>query len=380
MMDRIDLHTWTREGTPPGRALDPKTQARIALVNPQLQLSPTSGQISGWAKLSIGTDYPPHLITPTVVDVEFRTTGLGRLRGRIGHGPLAADFTMKLQYDTTRIKRAIAPATSGTLPEIATRLAAIVGGVTRGRVRRIDAETLRDWLGRVAHSDMSFDEFQECATTLLTTRLGPNAEVGLLLTALRNLANELAHPGFRLSGSAGFGPIGFLGGIRLPTGFRASAPTTVPRKLPLLTAPTNFPISYLAGGVIPTPPGSLFNVPALGLGATGASFGERAGGSFTAAFLPSLDTDAISEKLSGWNKFPVYAYVELSGVTRVSEGLELGLRLTAQMSTAEFFGSTAPAKDQEARHRALVDTLQGIDDTSPELAKPNIGATLFGRF
>ncbi len=380
MMDRIDLHTWTREGVPPGRALDPKTQARIALVNSQLQLSPTSGEISGWAKLSIGSDYPPHLITPTVVDAQVRTTGLGRLRGRIGYGPLAADFTMKLQYDTTRIKRAIEPATSGTPLEIGTRLAAIVGGVTRGRLRGIDANTLRDWLGSVARRDMSLDEFQECATTLLTTRLGPNAEVGLLLTALRNLANELAHPGFRLTGSAGFDPWGLLGGVRLPTGFRASAPTTVPRKLPLLTAPTSFPISYLAGGVIPTPPGSLFDVPALGIGATGAAFGERTGGAFTAAFLPRLDPDAISEKLSGWNKFPVHAYVELSGVTRVSEGLELGLRFTAQISTAELFGSTGSGKDPEARHRALVDTLQGIDDTSPELAKPNIGATLFGRF
>jgi len=175
--------------------------------------------------------------------------------------------------------------------------------------------------------------------------------------SLAELGSELTHSGFQLSGGLRLGP------LPLST-FSASAPTTRPLDRPLLGAPAPFPLTASAGGVILAPPGALFPTAVPALGYTRSSFGETSGTSVTAAFLPTLSPAAISAGEGPVRMFPVYAYVEVTHVRRVSSGLDLGVSATLQIDTPTLFGGPrrgeAPAPDQPAT--------------------PNIGARVFGRF
>jgi hypothetical protein len=170
-------------------------------------------------------------------------------------------------------------------------------------------------------------------------------------SGLGAVGTELTHPGFSTSGTLGLR----LGSrLRVPlTYFSAGAPTTVPRRQPLLGAPTSFPLSYGAVGAIVAPQGSLFSVSAPALGATGGRFGERSGFSGTLALAPTLSTEAISKGDALSQQFPLYAFAEVSYVRRVSDGLELRVRAIAQVNTAE-----------------LVRPPKGLPEPAPGAARP----------
>jgi hypothetical protein len=160
--------------------------------------------------------------------------------------------------------------------------------------------------------------------------------------------------------------------------YRAETSTTKPLSRPLLGAQAPFPFTYSAGGIIMAPPGGMFPMAVPALGYTRSSFGERSGYSATAALLPLVSPSAISAREPLGNQFPVYAYVDLSYVRRVSQRLDLGARLVIQQSTI----SRVPTPtDPAARlQQALQHYREASAPGGSEPIRPNIGVSLFGQF
>ncbi len=375
LLGNLDLYSWTRPGTPTDLAIDPATQARISLVNPVVSYNPSLGVLRGSAILSVGSGYPEILKAPTELNVSFESNELGHFSGRIGFGPLVSDFNLRLHYATERLEQAVSPAFapqggfSGFMANLRTILRASVPGIRLGRF----SESIQTFWRSLVGGNIDGAQFASRILDLLAGSIPASADVDALRTALANLANEITHPGFSLSGSLG------LFGIPI-TGFSAEAPTTVPLERSLLGAPAPFPLSFSAGGIILAPPGSITDVAVPALGASYTSFDESSGTSATIAALPSISTDAISLGDPFVNQFPVYAYAEVSHVRRINDGLDLGVRVTVQVSTPELF---SPAQQEFNFDDALTRTIQDYQSAqtgTSALTTPNIGATLFGRF
>lgn len=204
-------------------------------------------------------------------------------------------------------------------------------------------------------------------------------DVGRLGAALgsgpSDLGKELTHPGVTASGTAR------LFGLPI-TQFGLDAPTTRERDHPLLGAPTPFPSTVSAGGVIIAPAGSVTSIAAPALGYSRSSFGERSGYSVTAALLPTLDPAAISAGGSFPSMFPVHAYAEVSYVNRVSDGLEVGVRAVVQLNTADLANPPhgLPPPQPGASNQPQPDPLSRDLPPLPAPVGPSVGLTIFGRF
>ena len=377
-LENIDLASATRPGTPPGREGNPGTLRRTSLIRPTLWLDPTSGRLRGTATLSVGTEYPEILKSPTEISVNVESSQLGQFTGRLAYGPLYTNFNLRLHYDPARFAQAVSPVLdpvggfAGLWGRFQTILRTNVPGINLAG----PSEALQSLLRSVQSGAVRPVDFATQTIQLLGQSIPSGANLESLRTALTNLAQELTHPGFTASGTVGLGPV--------PLGvYGAEAPTTVPLARPLLGAPAPFPIRYGAAGVILAPPGSIASTSVPAFGATGSAYGERFGVSGTAAVLPTLSPASISAGLPLANQFPVYAYLEVSGVTRVSSGLDLGLRLTVQVSTPELFGSgaTGPESPEERFRRSLgayQDASRPGGGAPPPV--PNVGLSVFGTF
>jgi hypothetical protein len=146
----------------------------------------------------------------------------------------------------------------------------------------------------------------------------------------------------------------------------------------LLGAPTAYPSTTQAYGIVLAPPGAITSVTVPALGYTRSSYGATSGYSVTGALLPTLSPAAISAGEPFARQFPVYLFGEVSYVSRVSSDLDLGLRLTVQMSTSELVGARPQSTDPVERFRQMQDAYRGSESATP--AVPNVGITLFGRF
>lgn len=278
----IPLSSSTIEGTPPEEAPNDSNQAQIKAVNPLLKFNMKEGTLTGKTVLSIDSSYPKHLKGPMELDVNLTSTKI--------------DFS-RASGDS-----------SHTLP-----FAQLQGDVAWGPIQADFKLRLHLDTDRLLH-----------AVTDQSSVSG----------ALSQGKKELTHPGFDFSAVV-HAAIPLIGKIPL-TKIAASAVSTVPVSRPLTGAPTSFAMDYRMYGVIPTPPGSLFDVPAVGLGLTQGSFGESRGYSLTAAFLPTFSPTAMSAAGSSMlEKFPAYGYLELFGVERVSDKLEIGARLTVAPSSLD---------------------------------------------
>jgi hypothetical protein len=70
----------------------------------------------------------------------------------------------------------------------------------------------------------------------------------------------------------------------------------------------------------------------------------------------------------------VYAYAELSYVRRVSDSVDLGVRLTAQISTAQLFGQPVqpaghPAKRFRQLHTQYLESTQTLGNHTADRAQ-----------
>ena len=382
ILDNVDLYSWTRLGTPPSGALEPASQARISLISPRITFDTRSGQLRGEAILSIGSDYPPMFKPPTEVDASIRATDVGQFSGRLGYGPLQADFNLRLHYDTDRLEQALKPVFTpeGGVRGLWSRFQTILreANLPRERVGAL-SETLQGLLNALVSGQLQVGLFVTRTVNLVRDSIPAGVNIESLQTALRQLASEFTHPGFTLSGGLRLGPLPL-------TRFSAEAPTTVPLERPLLGAPAPFPLTSSAAGVIITPPGSLFDIPAPALGFTRSTFGAARGTSFTGAVLPTISSESISagERAVTW--FPVYSYLELSHVRRISEDLDIGARVILQVSSLDvdrwLGGGETGSRDPAERLAQTVQDYQEAreQEATPASLRPNIGLTVFGRF
>jgi Domain of unknown function (DUF4157) len=377
-IDNLDLSSTTRPGTPQGRETDPAAQQRTSLIRPTITLDPSSGRLRGTAILSVGSEYPESLKGPTELPITIESTQLGQFNGRLTYGPLYANFNLRLHYDPARLAQAVRPvaAPPGGFESLWARFQTILRSSVPGINLEGPGAGLHSLLRSVQAGEVRSADFATRTIQLLGQTIPPGANLASLRSALSQLAEEITHPGFTLSGTAGIGPVPL-------SVFRAEAPTTVPLARPLAGAPAPFPIRYGAAGVVLAPPGAIAQTSVPAFGATGSAFGPRFGASGTAAILPTISPASISAGLPLANQFPLYAYVEVSGVTRVSNGLDLGLRLTVQFNSADLFGSqTPPGQTPDERFRQTLGTYQEAvrRGTNVPPALPNVGLTVFGTF
>jgi Domain of unknown function (DUF4157) len=378
ILDNVDLSVSTTPGTPPEREPAPENIQRLSLVRPMIWLDPGSGRLTGLATLQVPTGYPLTVRSATELDVRIESSQLGQFQGQISLGPVHADFQLRLRYDTARLEQSLRPVLSpaggfaGAWERFQNILRSTVPGIRVDSVSDALQTALRALLG----GQVDGGAFVDQTLDLIRSSAPANVSLEDVRTAITGLAAELTHPGFTLSGSLG------LGGLPLST-FNADAPTTLPLRRPLLGAPAAFPLTYSAGGIILAPPGSITDITVPALGYTRSSFGATSGTAFTAAALPTLSPSAISAGRPFAEQFPVYAYAELSYVRRVGDSVDLGVRLTAQISTAQLFGQPAqPAADPAERfrqfHTQYLESTQTLGTTP--LIVPNFGLTVFGRY
>jgi hypothetical protein len=377
ILQNIDLTTSTSPGTPPGREGEAAYQDHISLVNPRLFFNTRTGQISGRAILSVPSGYPRPLRPYNEFPVEFQSTDLTQFTGQLSYGPVHLNFSLNLHYDTARLEEAVRPAfaPTGGFAGFWGRFQAILRRTVPGERLGSIADSLQALLRSIMNGTLDAGEFATQTIQLIAQSVPAGVSPEALRTALTQLANEITHPGFSVSGSLRLGP------VPLST-FSASAPTTVPLPHPLLGAPASFPITTSAGGVVLAPPGSITDIAVPALGYSYSSFGATAGTSFTSALLPTLSPSAISAGQPFVRQFPVYAFAEVSHVRRITTGFDLGVRATLQVSTPDFAGRLPPSADPVERFRQThQDYLDASNRTSaPTPSVPNIGLSVFGRF
>ena len=193
---------------------------------------------------------------------------------------------------------------------------------------------IRDALGAVATGNTTIEDAAAKIWQTVKTQAG-GAEASVLrrqlIQTLRELKQEVTRPGFRASGTAkAFGYVPLAWGA-------AGAPTTRQTSRPLHGG-TPIPMWYFLGGLTIVPAGGRYSTPRPAVGAAGASFGERSGVSGSVAAVPGLDPDAISSGKPVAQWFPVDLQLQARAVTRVSDGLDLGLKIEAVVPSSAMFG------------------------------------------
>jgi len=379
LLDGIDLSTSTRSGTPPNSAPSAENQARIRLIRPVLIFNTASQTFHGHATLQIQSDYSPALHGPTELDVIIDSTELGEFTGRVGIGPLHANFSLRLHYQTERLEQVLSPAfrPQGGLAGFSARFQQIL----RDTIPGIRLENFRGALDSLVRSfqagHIQGGEFAERTVALLASSLPPSISAENVRTAVNQFVHEISYPSLNVSGTAGIGGLPF-------TFFGAEAPTTAPIAHPLPGAPTNFPINAYAAGVVAAPAGAITQTPVPAVGVTATSFNERRGMSVTGAVLPTISPTAISAGQGFVSEFPTYAYAEVSYVRRISRDLDMGVRLTVDINTAQVWGPRAtPPADPAARLSQSIQNYQTAAGQAPGTdtpPTPNLGISVFGRF
>ncbi len=384
LLGRVELSASPHPGASEAHRGDAAQQQRIALRGTLLTFDPARGRLRGRATLEVPTQYPTTIRPPDELQVQIESDTLGAFSGTVGYGPLTADLALRLHYDTARLEAALRPAFApeGGGAGFAARLRAIVRRHAPGVAGGPLDELLRSLWREARGGRIAAGALVERVAALVADSVPAGAGRNELCAALRALEAELTHPGFSLRGGLG---LDIPGVGRLPLSrFSAESPTTRPLARPLLGAPTAFPLTYRAGGVILAPPGAITDIAVPALGYTYSSFGARSGTAFTTAALPTLSPTAIGAPGSSFNeKFPLFVFAELSHVRRVSSELDLGLRLTAQFSTPDLTGRSAGASgDPGAQLQEAAAQFQQAGDPkaggTPPV--PNIGVSLFGRF
>lgn len=379
LLDGIDLSTSTRPGTPPNAAPSAENRARIRLIQPILTFDTASQTFRGHATLQIPSDYPPAYHGPTDLDVDISSTELGQFTGRVGYGPLYANFSLRLHYQTERLEQAATPAfkPQGGFAGFWTQFQQILRETIPGIRLENHSAALQSLVHSFEAGEIQGGDLAARTAELLASSLPPTISAESIRKAVNQFVREVTHPGFTLKGKAG------IGGLPLTT-FGAEAPTTVPLAHPLPGAPAKFPISYHAAGVVIAPAGAVTQTAVPAFGVTGASFNEKRGISGTAAILPTISPSALSAGQGAAAGFPTYAYAEVSYVRRISRDLDMGVRLTLQVNSAQLFGPQAAAPTDPASR--LSQTIQDYQtaaaqtpgtDTAPP---PNVGISVFGRF
>lgn len=318
----LDLKKSPVDGTPPGKPVSPSNQSRLVLETPTLTFR--DGNLRGAGTLSIGSNYPSHIVDPMKIDVRLSGTKLSisdtpliiRGQGRQGNISYGVNVDGKV------------------LPE----------AELNGQARFLSIFTT-DWRLRIHYDSKKLSSAVE-ATIARGGKQG----------TLNNLGSELRYPGFDLS-AVTRATLPLLGNIPISK-LSFSTPTTRPLHRPLPGSVLPIAYRYKMGGVVPTPPGTLFDTWAAGLGYSQSDFNAKRGSSLNAAILPSISLEGGSSLVE---KFPVYGYLEYYRIHRVSDGLDLGFRFTLSPSSvdlARLKGSSRQDEDSLMRFRTEAGDLE----------------------
>jgi hypothetical protein len=371
------LSSYPAEGTPLERSDDPAMQQRVLLRNVIVRLDPSSGRLRGSGKLLVPTQYPPTIAQPTELDVQIESTELGAFSGRLGLGPLHADFQLRLHYDLGRFERAAAPvfAPEGGFTGFWSRLQGILRASTPGiSLEGSAGDQLMAIVREVLAGRINGQLFATQTLALLGKSIPATADLAALRRSLSELAEEFSHPGFTLRGGVGLGPIPL-------SRFSIEAPTTRPLASPLLGAPTAYPSTISAYGTVIAPAGNITSVPVPAFGGLYSRYNERYGFSAIGGLLPTISTTAISAHEPAVNQFPVYVFAETSYVRRATRSLDLGIRLSLQTSTPELFGTANPVPtDALGRYKLMLEQYKSAQSNVPSPLVPTVGLTVFGRW
>ncbi len=280
----------------PLRAADPADGTVFKLEKPMLYYR--DGNLKGWATLSVpGT--PSHLNDPLKIDLRMNSVDIG-----VSGEPVVLSFRNHSHNGVQIGVGAQAP----VAPE----------ANFRGQARMLGIVTT-DWRLRIGYDSNRLSQaFQQVIDSRGSKKSVTNAQA------------ELGNPGFDFSALAQVS-LPLIGKVPLSK-LSFNAPTTRALKNPLMGSSFRFPYSYRAAGMVPTPPGTLFDIWAAGLGYSSASFNATRGKTFNVALLPSISVEGKSLV----EKFPVYGYLEYSRIKKVHEGLEVGFRLTLSPSSVDF--------------------------------------------
>ncbi len=376
LLGELDLSSSPRAGTPEGRLTERSAQQRTRLKNTQLRLDTKTGRIRGTATMLVGSEYPETLKDPTEVDVSIESSELGKFDGRLGYGPLHADFKLTLSYDRSRLERAARPvfAPSGGFAGFWSELARILHGAAPGiNLSGSAGDGLMSLVREVLAGRFNGEQFAIQTLALLGQSIPATADRAQLQKALKELGEEFSHPGFHLVGGLSLGPVPL-------SHFEVTAPTTRPISRPLLGAPTKFPSTISAYGTVIAPAGSITDIPVPAFGGLYSRFDEKQGFSAIGGLLPTISPDSISAGKPFAAQFPVFLFAEVSYVRRVSDSLDLGVRVSGQLSTPQLLPPQPPSTDPVQRFQQFQSSYQDAINPQSKLSVPNIGLTVFGRF
>lgn len=324
------------DGTPPGLPVSAANTTSLRLENPILKL--VDGTLRGSATLVLPSSAPDRVSDPFKMDVQLSAVDV-----KLSQTPLVVRAGGRL----------------GPL-----RYGAAAGGRVLPQVR---ARGTLKALG-IFHTDWSLTLKYD------HRRVAASVEAALAAPSRRTagkVADELRHPGFDLTAVVR-AALPLVGKVPVSK-VKLSAPTTRPFPLPLLGASFPFPYAYTVSGVVPAPPGTLFDVWAVGLGHTRSRADAASGSSFTAAVLPTISVEGKSLL----ERFPVYGYLAYSHVRRVSDGLDLGFRFTLSPSTLDLAKLRAGSTTDEGTLGQFVQQVRELEDQTR--TKTLFNFDLFGR-
>jgi len=151
-----------------------------------------------------------------------------------------------------------------------------------------------------------------------------------------DLGNQLRYPGFDLSAAVRIS-LPVIGQTAISK-ISFNAPTTQPLSKPLPGAAFPIPYHYEASRILPTPPGTLFDIWAVGLGYSQSDFNAARGSSFNCVGVPIIAP----------NKLSVNVFIQYYRVHRISEGLDLGFRLTVSPDSNDLAQILGSSKQEES--------------------------------
>lgn len=324
------------DGTPPGLPVSADNTTSLRLENPTLRL--VDGTLRGSATLVLPSAAPDRVSDPFKMDVQ-----LSAVEVKLSQTPLVVRSGGRFGpfgYGVTAGGR--------VLPQV---------GV-RGKLKFLS----------IFHTDWSLTlryDHRRVATAVEAVLAKPSG------TSAGKVVDELRHPGFDLTAVVR-AALPLVGKVPVAK-VTLSAPTTRPFALPLLGASFPFPHVYSVSGVVPTPPGTLFDIWAVGLGHTRSRYDAARGSSFTAAVLPAISVEGKSML----ERFPVYGYLAYSHVRRVSDGLDLGFRFTLSPSTLDLAKLRAGSTNDQGTLELFVESVRRLEDQTR--TKTLFNFDVFGR-
>lgn len=323
----LDLHAKPKEGTRESVQGQPEHQNRVRLIDPVLKLDLPARHLRGSAILSFGSEYPEIFTEPLDLHLSIDSSDLPSFQGRVslaGIEPIWGELTVNIRYKTPKELKAKAKALVGkpTPAELWKRLEPLLEQAVPGLQP-----------GRLA------GELTSLLDGLLGGTLSPSDFVKKAAGAVRKLQprfpGETAERAIWLFLAQVAPVIEATGRIKVDLPGNLPVVTISKGKAGMRVGPEGPSLSYQAWGAILAPAGAISDVTVPALGYLRGTKTARSSSRFMVGGLQSLSPEAIGAGKSLVQGFPTFAYVEYTRIRHLSDGLEIGVKLSAQLSSPQ---------------------------------------------